>query len=211
MALPLLGLLPLIKYIPDGIKAVGKLFGKKEVEIAGDKAGNFIDEVADMVTQNKISAEDRVELEKVLLQHKERLQELELEKMKLEKEELEMKYKDVEGARQVIMTALQSKDEFVRQTRPKILRRMFWLIPCSLFGIPILVLIGFKSGLDAATMKPLVDYVQSVTHWYMGLFGTAFVGYTAARTIDKKSSKKEVEGLELNTLEKMAKKLLGKK
>lgn len=210
MALPLLGLLPLIKYIPDGIKAIGKLFGKEDIEKVGDQAGSFIDNVTNMVTENKISPEQRVELEKILLKHKERLQELELEKTKLKLEEMDMRYKDVEGAREIIKTALESHDEYVRRTRPMILRRMFFLIPFSLFGVPILVLSGFWSGLDTTEMQPLIDYIQSVTQWYMGLFGTAFVGYTAARSIEKNGHEKEVKGLELSGLEKLAKKVLGR-
>ena len=180
MAAPLLlAGLSLLPKIPDMWKSVAGIFGKKvpeSIEEAGELAGSVID----MFNEGKLSPEAKIELEKITNTHKETMAQLALE-------EKELDYKDLSDVRDLEKVAYQSGDEYVARTRPKILRELFRAVVIYCFYAPLCIIAATQAGIPPTTTIEIIALVKWVGGWLFGTFGTAYLGYAGARTIDKRN------------------------
>ena len=198
MALPLLALLPLVPKIPSLVNSVFSIFGKKPPKLLSD-VETVVSSIVDDVAQNKITPEQKADLEKALMAHEKELLELSLKERELEQ-------KGIANAFDLEKAAYKSGDEFIARTRPTILRRLFTL--CSVYVIfaPLLVLIGSltvgaSTLVSSSTMAILIPMLEHISSWIFGVFASAFLGYSALRTVDKKKPNlKNGEGLISNVM-----------
>jgi len=146
----------LLNLVPSLIKTfAGFIGGEKGARVA--EAADTIAEVADQFSTGAMPPEQRAQLESALMEHKVKMEELAL--------------RDAEGARDVIKTAMQSEDVFVRRARPAFLWTMYIVFIVNFIIFPIVKL-------------PVIELPNIIYN----LFGTAFIGYSVLRTVDKGGS-----------------------
>lgn len=184
MALPLLALLPLVPKIPSLVSSVFSIFGKKPPKLLSD-VESVMSTIVEDVGQDKITPEQKVQLESALMDHERELIELSLKERELEQ-------KGIANAFDLEKAAYQSGDQFVARTRPTILRRLFTLCAVYVIFAPLLVLIGgltigSTTLVSAATMAILIPMLEHISTWLFGVFASSFLGYSALRTADKRN------------------------
>jgi len=169
--------LSLLPKLPALWESVAGLFGKstpKKVEEAADLAKN----VLDTLRKGNISPTQQVELQKVFTEHEEEMARILLEEKKLD-------YNDIANQRELNKIYIQSSDEYVRRTRPKILRRLFGLVAGYTILTPILIFLSpLIKGLD---IEMLTSVLLPIGKYLFTLFGMSYLGYATARTMDKRN------------------------
>lgn len=198
MALPLIMAgLSLLPKIPDMWAAVAGLFGKK-VPKGVEEAGNLASEVMGIFNKNQIAPETRVKLEEIMITHKEEMARIALEEKELEYKDKKLDYDDLMDIRDLEKESYKSEDPYVRQTRPKVLRRMFNLCCVYAFFAPACVIVlslivqtpqepGTTAAITATTVNTVVGMLEWIGGWLFSIFGTSYLGYAGARTADKKN------------------------
>jgi len=178
MPIPLLmtglSLLPKLPSIWEGIAG---LFGKNvpdSIEAAGKLAGD----VMNSFKAGEISPEVQVEMEKIMNAHKEEMAKVALEEHRLIAEGLA-------GSQRVEIESYKSDDQYVRRTRPMLLRKLFYSCIIYAFFAPTAVIIAAALGVEAALLTIVVGIVEWIGGWLFGTFGGAYLGYTGARSLDK--------------------------
>lgn len=196
MALPLIMTgLSLLPKIPKMWNAVAGLFGKKAPKGVME-AGELASEVMNDLQRGKIPPEVQLRLEELCKEHEREMEKLALEEKKLKFEEKKLEYDDVAGVRELEMAAYASGDEYVAHTRPMILRKLFYSCIGFAFFAPTAVVVMSVAGVTAATVAAATSMIEWIGAWLLGTFSTAFLGYAAARTVDKKNPKfKEGTGI----------------
>jgi len=203
--LPVLGAvgigLKLLPQVPKMWGAVASIFGKgvpKSVEEAGKLAG----EVMGKIERGEVSPEQIAVLEARIMEHKETMTQLQNEK-----EEMRLKDEQHQRDTQVQLWASEanSTDIEVKRTRPKILKEM-WRT-CQIFILVVVIAYAvatfmpikiekevIKKGIPAVEMtyqkRDMSDFTLIVKYLGAFLFSTfsaGFLGYTVARTVDKKN------------------------
>lgn len=104
-------------------------------------------------------ARDRAKLELLRLEH---THELELMRTQLS----------------AIVTEAQSQDPWTSRARPSFLYVMYILL---LFSLPMGVVSALDEGVAERIIKGMTGYLQSIPEPLYVLFGTGYLGYTAAR------------------------------
>ena len=172
--------LPLIPKIPALAKGIAGIFGKK-VPKTVDDAINLASEVTGIVKKGQVPPEQMVMLEAKIMQHKEEVMKLQNERTDIERQ---AKKDQMDTTVALWGQEVQSKDMYVARTRPKILRQLFYA--CVAYAFAVTILVASLNFWNKETAE-----IISLARWIGGsLFGTfsaAFLGYTTARTIDKRS------------------------
>jgi len=180
MPIPLLMTgLSLLPKIPSIWGAIAGLFGKKvpdSIETAGKLAGDVINSLK----AGEISPEVQVEMEKIMNGHKEEMAKITLEEHRLIAE-------GIAGAQQVEIESYKSYDEYVRRTRPMLLRRLFYACIAYTFFAPGIIVVAAALSVEAAILTALIGVIKWIGGWLFGTFGGAYLGYTGARSLDKKN------------------------
>lgn len=187
MAIPLLlAGLSLLPKIPEMWNTVAGLFGKK-VPQSVVEAGNLADDVINSLKKGEVPPEVQVQLEQEINRHKEKMAELALQEKEQKFETDRLMVQDLQSIRDLEKASYASTDKFVAQTRPKILRDMWKL--CMIFCIyaPLCVIAGHSIGLSAVTLISFVDMIKWIGGFLFPTFAASYLGYTGARTIDKKN------------------------
>ena len=192
MAAPLLVAgLSLLPKIPDMWNAVAGLFGKK-VPKSVEEAGKLAGEVINSFKKGELSPEAQIELEKEVNRHIERIKELALEEKELALKDKELDFKgeelivrNQESMNELEMEAYKSTDEFVRRTRPKMLRDFFKLVVGYVLYAPLALIAAKSVGFDAALLNTFTAMLEWIGGWVFGTFSAAYLGYTGARMVDK--------------------------
>jgi len=127
--------------------------------------GTLVQAFKSVVEEFHLSPEKKAEVET-------KLAELEQQSKQADRD-LEAKLNDIAG--QNIRTETSSNDAFVRRARPAFL----WMMTIALFFNLFLPLVSQFFG---GHLQPLV--IDSAEY---GLFSAGFLGYTAARTVEKKN------------------------
>lgn len=189
MPIPLLMTgLSLLPKIPSIWGAISGLFGKKVPETV-EQAGKLAGEVMNSLKANEVSPEVKLEMEKIMNANKEEMAKVALEEHRLIAE-------GIAGTQQVEIESYKSDDVYVRRTRPMLLRRLFYACIVYAFFAPILIIGGALLGVEAAIITIAIGMVEWIGGWLFGTFGTAYLGYAGARSMDKKNPKlKEQENL----------------
>jgi hypothetical protein len=81
-----------------------------------------------------------------------------------------------------IVAEAQSPDPWTSRSRPSFLYVMYVLI---LWSIPMGILSAFKPEIAAAITKGMTGYLAAIPEPLYVLFGTGYLGYTAARQFGK--------------------------
>ena len=98
-----------------------------------------------------------------------------LELIKLEgTQEMQM----IEARLQAIVAEAQSKDPWTSRARPSLLYVMYALI---LFSVPMGIIAAFNPGAAKAIGEGMTGYLSALPEALYALFGTGYLGYTAAR------------------------------
>lgn len=180
MAAPLiLAGLSLLPKIPEIWSTVAGLFGKK-VPDSIETAANLANDVFSAFKKDEVSPEVQVKLDQLMNQHKEKIAEIALEEKRIE-------YDLMKGSQEVEKEAYKSTDQFVRRTRPKILRDLFKLCAGYTLFAPLTIVALSYTDMDAATMMTVVNLFKYIGYSIFGAFTLNYGGYTAGRTIEKKN------------------------
>ena len=172
--------LSLLPKIPSIWGAIAGLFGKKvpdSVEAAGKLAGD----VMNSFKAGEISPEVQLEMEKIMNDHKEEMAKITLEEHRLVAE-------GFAGVQQVEIESYKSDDQYVRRTRPMLLRKLFYTCMGYVFFAPVVVIVASISvlGIKAAMLTAVIGIVKWIGGWLFSTFAAAYLGYTGARSLDKK-------------------------
>jgi len=180
MVLPLIMAgLSLLPKVPSIWGSVAGLFGKK-APVSIVEAGKLAGEVVNAFKKDEVPPEIAAKLEEIMNEHKEEMAKIALEEHRLE-------FENAAGMQQLEIESYKSEDEYVRRTRPKILRELFQA--CIVYAIfaPTLVVVGSIAGIEATVMMACIGMVKWIGGWLFGTFGTAYLGYAGARSVDKRN------------------------
>ncbi len=171
--------LAVLPKLPEIWNSIAGLFGKtapKSVEEAAKLAST----ISTAISKKNVPPETQVELQKIFNAHEEKIAELNLERVKLD-------YQDLINQRELSKTYIQSSDEYVRRTRPKILRSLFygWIIYIFFAPLSILALNVIKA--DSTIIASYIGIIKSMGYYLSGVFCISYTGYAAARSLDKRS------------------------
>jgi len=172
--------LPLLPKIPALAKTVAGIFGKRVPEGVTATA-QIAGEVMDMVNKDQVTPEQRILLETAIMDHKEEILRIQNQRREIERQGQKDR---MDTTVQLMDQGSDSQDPYVARTRPKILRQLFWA--CIIYAFVVTIgggVLSYKGTLSTE----LVALVRWIGAWLFGTFTTAFVGYTAARTVDKKN------------------------
>jgi hypothetical protein len=113
-----------------------------------------------------------------------------VEKMKAKAELLQMQQngelKELETRMSAIIAEANSKDPWTSRARPSF---MYVIYVCILAGIPMGVLHAFYPAIAVGVAEGFKAWLQAIPDTLYTLFGVGYVGYSAARTVDKRRAK----------------------
>ena len=171
--------LSLLPKIPSMWEGIAGLFGKK-VPGSIQEAGKLAGDVINAFKAGEISPEIQVEMEKIMNEHEQEMARIALEEHKLVAEGLA-------GSQKVEIESYKAHDEYVRRTRPMILRRFFYTCIGYVFFAPGIVVTAAALGVEAALLVTIIGMIEWIGGWLFGTFATAYLGYAGARSLDKRS------------------------
>jgi len=171
--------LSLLPKLPSIWSSVAGLFGKKAPSSV-QEAGKLAGEVMNAFKKDEVPPEITAQLEELMNKHEEEMAKIALEEKRLE-------FENAAGMQNLEIESYKSKDEYVRRTRPMILRRLFYGCLTYVFFAPALIVVGSIAGVEAALMVTCIGMVKWIGAWLFGTFGTAYLGYSGARSLDKRN------------------------
>jgi len=81
-----------------------------------------------------------------------------------------------------IVTEASSSDPWTSRARPSFMYVMYTMI---LFSIPMGILSAFKPDMAIAIATGMKAWLAAIPSEFVQLFGVGYIGYAAARTVDK--------------------------
>lgn len=169
-----------LKFVPGVGQIVTAIEGVASIAGAiGGETGKKIEQGVNMVTEGlkeadsqPMTPEQQAALSKAAMKTKIRLRELDLE--------------DTQGGRELAKTEIASSDEYVRRTRPQLLR---WYGKGSFLLIFMCVAVAFTSAFSASVTKDEAAFIIDVLKWALptvsGTFLMMYRAYTGRRTQEK--------------------------
>lgn len=113
-----------------------------------------------------------------------------VEKMKAQAGLLQMQQngelKELETRMSAIIAEANSKDPWTSRARPSF---MYVIYICILAGIPMGLLHAFYPAIAVGVAEGFKAWLQAIPDTLYTLFGVGYVGYSAARTVDKGRAK----------------------
>lgn len=170
--------LPLLAQIPAAISGIASIFGWDEAEDVAAKVDQVVRGVLPAPT-----SEQTEKLAQLAAANKPELERLLNERLKNEQDffvAMDKRSGDYNK------TALQSGDEYVRRTRPKILRDLFKVIAAQALLYPGAV-VALAYLVDTTVLKLAMTMFQEIFLYTSGIFTVGFTGYSALRTVDKQN------------------------
>ena len=141
----------------------------------GKKIKGGLDMVSDglrEVSEKPLTPEQKTKLGMAEMRHKERMAEIDL--------------KDIRGGRKLATAEINSEDEYVRRTRPMLLR---WYGKGTFFLIFSCLLVVFVSVFTSSITKDEAQFIVDVLKWALpsvsGTFLLMYRAYTGKRTQEK--------------------------
>jgi hypothetical protein len=169
-----------LKFIPgvgqivtavEGVAAIAGAIGGDAGKKIQDGVGMITDGLKEADTQ-PITPEQQASLRKAGMKTQIKLRELDLE--------------DVQGGRELAKAEIASSDEYVRHTRPQLLR---WYGKGSFLLIFMCVTVAFISAFSASVTKDEATFIIDVLKWALptvsGTFLMMYRAYTGRRTQEK--------------------------
>lgn len=113
-----------------------------------------------------------------------------VEKMKAQAALLQMQQngelKELETRMSAILAEANSKDPWTSRARPSF---MYVIYICILAGIPMGLVHAFYPAIAVGVAEGFKAWLQAIPDTLYTLFGVGYVGYSAARTVDKGRAK----------------------
>ena len=172
--------LPLLTKIPALAKGIAGIFGKKLPETVTD-AMNLAGEVTGMIQKGQVPPEQMVMMEAQVMEHKEEIMKIQNERLDIERQ---ARKDQMDTTVAMWGQEIQSKDIYVSRTRPMILRRLFYACIAYAFITTLSVVILEHNAKETEEVISLIKWVGGSL---FGTFSAAFLGYTTARTVDKRN------------------------
>lgn len=97
--------------------------------------------------------------------------------------QMEGKTRDLEVQMSAILAEANSKDKWTSRARPTFMYVMYLIF---LFGIPMGILSAFNPDMAVSITKGMTTFWEAIPEKLYWLFGTVILGYTGARSFDKK-------------------------
>jgi len=191
--------LSLLPKIPSMWEKVAKLF-KKDVPTLIQEAEELSKNIKNSYIKGEISKEDEYQLERIILEYRQEILRINLEEQKL-------LYQDIQGIRDLEIESYKSNNIYISQTRPKILRGLFASCVIYSFFIPILIMICFLLKIDIEILNSLIELIRWIGGFLFSTFISGYLGYTAARSMDKKNNNNNNNN---NNIDKIIKNILNK-
>jgi len=178
-----------------GLPILGSVFGGPAGGAAGALAASALgleDTPDNPITPSRIENEIQynpdalAKLREMEMTNDARLQELVYESKKAELDnEAKMRQTDVD----LQIAEVKSDDQYVRRTRPSLLRKLFWLVAIQAVMYHPLVMAVMTKWLEL-NMKELVGdkFSYDIFYYTCMLFGVGFTGYTTMRSMYDKQS-----------------------
>lgn len=190
MPLPLVPLislgLSLLPKLPAAWAAIAGLFGKKVPETVTE-AGQLAEEVLGSLKTGTLSPEAQIELEKIFKANEQAMATITMEERKIE-------MTGILGAQQVEIASYKSEDEYVKRTRPKILRGLFYLMAVYLLMLPwVVVLLNYLKVEDAEVVL-VMSGLKEAFLYICATFSIAYTGYNVVRMSEKKAGCENTNG-----------------
>ncbi len=91
--------------------------------------------------------------------------------------------KQVEAQMSAIIAEAQSSDPWTSRARPSFL---YVVYACILAGIPMGILFAISPDIATNVTTGFKDWLQAIPEEMWTLFGVGYLGYTGARSIDKR-------------------------
>lgn len=170
--------LSLLPKIPEIWNSVAGLFGKKVPESV-EAASKLASEVMGSLTKGSVSEEAMSSLQAMMNEHEETI-------MKLELEEKKLHFQNMANHVDLEKESYKSDDEYVRRTRPMILRRLFYACVAYSLFTPYCLLMTISLG-GHQVSPDVLGILQSIGSYMWGTFTAGYLGYSTARSVDKKN------------------------
>lgn len=169
----ILGSIPVVGQISSVVGIIGDI-----AEAVGGKTGKKINDGVNMLTEGLAEAEQKPmtpeqvsQLEQAKLVHKATLEKIALA--------------DIQGGRALAKTEIASNDEYVRRTRPKLLRLYgYTTMVLTLLLVSVAAACTF-AGIDDTKTTALVEIGQWALVTIAGTFTYMYRAYTGHRTQEK--------------------------
>lgn len=177
----LLGEIPGASLVVGGLEAASAVAGAIGGD-TGSKIQSGLDQAAEGLReagQQPLTPEQQVGLKAAIMEHRERMAELGVERHALE-------VKDAQGGRELARAEILSDDEYVRRTRPGLLR-MYG--KAAVWLVFLIVLVGFGAVFVADVGQAEGEFLIELCKWalasILATFVMMFKVYTGARSRDK--------------------------
>lgn len=168
------------------IKTIAGWFGIKSSDPQPDeimKAMQADPEAASKLAMARLDFEKR----QMELLHDEKMKELDDrdKTRQAELDEFKTQMAGITGAQGVEIAESKSEDEYVRRTRPGILRRMFWLVAVFCFVAPGMVFLAAKGGMQDFQVDNLISMFTYIGGFLFSTFSIGYTGYAWSRMKEK--------------------------
>ena len=185
----------------------GSLGAQAAISLVSSVLGKGEDEITPETVAQTINAnpESLVELRKLEMQHKERLQEFLIEEKRIQLERDRLDFQDQAGGREVIKAALISDDPLVRQARPKMMLLIGKTCIVFAFYAPLSVIAAGQLGIFANIVTEYMSMLRWIGGFLFSAFMTSFTGYTVARYGDKRTAAQFDSSKALDVVSKVGK------
>ena len=107
-------------------------------------------------------------------------------KLELLRQQQQGQLQETEVQLSAIIAEAQSKDPWTSRARPSFLYVMYLMI---LFSIPMGILFAFKPDVALSVTQGVKQWLLAIPEEMWWLFGAGYLGYTGARTLDKRKNK----------------------
>jgi hypothetical protein len=111
-------------------------------------------------------------------------------KLELLKQQQEGKFKEMEIAMSAIIAEAKSQDVWTSRARPSFMYVMYALF---LSAVPMGFLFAFNPEVAGAVTTGVQNWLNAIPDEMYWLFGSGYLGYSAARSYDKKTITKKSE------------------
>jgi len=151
-----------------GIKVIAGLFGVKSANPTADEIDTAM--TADPEMALKLKQADYA---------------FTLAMRQADKDEYLAELETIRGSQNVEVEESKSTDEYVRRTRPGILRKLFWLIAIYCFVAPGMVYLAAKGGMQDFNVDNLISMLTYIGGFLFSTFSIGYTGYNWMRTKEK--------------------------
>jgi len=171
--------LALLPKIPAMWNSISSIF-KKKIPKSESEAIELSKEISNLYKKGEIDPTVQLQLEKIIRDNQAQMSMIALEKEKLF-------YGELDGLKELEIAAYNSGDKYISQTRPMILRNLFKLTVFYCLFAPLCILAAHSLKMNEKVLLDFIGIIKWIGGFVFSTFISGYLGYSAARTIDKRS------------------------